>query len=134
MLFWKPFSEFCCTLKTANNEPIHFKLAVNHTGDSSIKWSMKVEHFLLHFKEIKYAKKYPIQAPIYQIFMKFPKNVENSHFFPISFVLTIKRDIAKHLVIFFSIVIVTSVFNNNLEDLSIVGNEVEIAIMLLVVR
>ena len=57
VLFWKPFSGFCCTLKTANNEPIHFKLAVNHTGDSSIKWPMKVEHFLLHFKEIKYAKK-----------------------------------------------------------------------------
>ena len=51
MLFWKPFSGFCCTLKTANNEPIHFKLAVNHTGDSSIKWPMKVEHFLLHSKK-----------------------------------------------------------------------------------
>ena len=45
VLFWKPFSGFCCTLKTANNEPIHFKLAVNHTGDSAIKWPMKVEHF-----------------------------------------------------------------------------------------
>ena len=45
VLFWKPFSGFCCTLKTANNEPIHFKLAVNHTGVSAIKWPLKVEHF-----------------------------------------------------------------------------------------
>ena len=84
VLFWKPFSRFCCTLKTANNEPIHFKLAVNHTGDSSIKWPMKVEHFLLHFKEIKYAKKYPLQAPKYQIFQiahKCRPIFSPSHFF-----------------------------------------------------
>ena len=46
-------------------------------------------------------------------------NVENSHLFPVSF---------------FKSVIVSSVFNDNLEGPSIIGNEVEFAIMLLVVR
>ena len=46
-------------------------------------------------------------------------NVENSHLFPVSF---------------FKSVIVTSVFNDNLEGPSVIGNEVEFAIMLLVVR